>query len=144
MQCPDEIRRDSWNWVGLPTWEPLQIGLLLLWLLLLWLLWLLCVVVVVVRTECSARMSVHTRTQMQLIKMNQCQCTGPFGWTDQPEYPHACSLRRQVPSDNGCKTHPTPSRGKRLRGTPASLPTPTEEGDAIFSISSALGSLGPD
>ena len=29
-----------------------------------------------------------------------------------------------------CKPHPTPSRGKRLRGTPTSLPTPTEEGGA--------------
>ena len=50
------------------------------------------VVVVVVRTGCSARMSVHTRTRMHLIEMNQCQCTGSFGWTDQPEYPYACSL----------------------------------------------------
>ena len=66
------------------------------------------VVVVVVRTECCTCMSVHTRTRMQLIKMDQCQCTGPFGWTDQPETPYVCSLR----------THPTPRRGKILRGTP--------------------------
>ena len=54
-------------------------------------------VVVVVRTMCYACMSVHARTRMHLIEMDQCQCTGPFGWTYQPEPPYACSLRRQVP-----------------------------------------------
>ena len=85
-------------------------------------------VVVVVLTKCSARMFVHTHTRMQLIKMDQCQCTGPFGWTDQPKKtprlfaPKAGSRRPQ------CKIQPTPSRGKRLPGTPASLPTPSEKG----------------
>ena len=65
MWCPDDVGRDSWDWVGPPGWEracfnspewgggsspvktePLQIVLLLLLLLLLWSLWsLLCVVV---------------------------------------------------------------------------------------------------
>ena len=36
-------------------------------------------------------------------KMGQCQCAGPFGWTDQPETPYACSLRRQVPGVPGAK-----------------------------------------
>ena len=58
--------------------------------------------------------------------------------------PYACSLRRQVPSVPGCKTHPTASRGKRLRGSPTSFPTPSEEGSAIFSISSALDAPGPE
>ena len=48
--------------------------------LLLLLLLLLLVVVVVVRT----RVSDHSRARMQRKKMGQCQCTDPFGWTDQP------------------------------------------------------------
>ena len=66
MWCPDDIGRDSWDWVGPPAWrracfnspewgggsspvktEPLQIVLLLLLLLLFWLwLWLWFVLVV--------------------------------------------------------------------------------------------------
>ena len=34
--------------------------------------------------------------------------------------PSACSLRRQVPGIPKAKPHPTPSRGKRLRGSPTS------------------------
>ena len=69
-----------------------------------------------------------TPTVMQRIKPDRRQCTSPFGWTDQPEKtlllfpPKAGSKRPQ------CKPHPTPSRGKRLRGTPTSLPTPSEDG----------------
>ena len=91
--------------------------------------WCGVVVVVVVRTECCTCMSVHTRTRMQLIKMGQCQCTDPFGWTDQPAKnptPFASESRFQASPEQ--KPHPTPSRGKRLRGTPASPPTPPEEG----------------
>ena len=54
----------------------------------------------------------------------------PFGWIVQPEHPYACSLRRQVPGVGSGVYHPTPSRGKRLRGSPASPPTPSEEGEA--------------
>ena len=88
-----------------------------------WLWWLWCGQV------SSERVSVHTRTRMQLIKMDQCQCTGPFGWTDQPENP----LRLFPPKEGSrrprCKPHPTPSRGKRLRGPPTSPPSPSEEGE---------------
>ena len=61
--------------------------------------------------------------------MGWCQRTNPFGWTDQPAKvlrlfpPRAGSRRPQVQT-----THPTPSRGKRLRGTSSSPPTPSEEG----------------
>ena len=41
------------------------------------------VVVVVVRTVNNEDVSDHVNACMQLIKMDQCQCTGPFGWTDQ-------------------------------------------------------------
>ena len=42
---------------------------------------------------------------MHLIKMGQCQCTDPFGWTDQPDKrPYALSLRRQVPGVPECKS----------------------------------------
>ena len=43
------------------------------------------VVVQVVRTMNNEDVSDHVNACMQLIKMDQCQCTGPFGWTDQPE-----------------------------------------------------------
>ena len=44
------------------------------------------VVVVVVRDVMyDVRVYPCTPTVMQLIKMDQCHCTGPFGWTDQPE-----------------------------------------------------------
>ena len=42
-------------------------------------------VVVVVRTNCNAQVSVHLRSRVHFFKSDQCQCTGPFGWTDQPE-----------------------------------------------------------
>ena len=76
-------------------------------------------------------MFVQSHARVQLIKMGQCQCTDPFGWTDQPDKrPYALSLRRQVPGVPRCKKkpHPTPIRGKRLRDTPVSPPTPSEEG----------------
>ena len=82
---------------------------------------------------CCGRGALHvsnhacTRHAMN-FKMGQHQCAGPFDWTDQPEIPYACSLRRQVPDVPGCKPHPTPSRGKRLRGLSTSPPTPSEEG----------------
>ena len=84
MWCPDDIGRDSWDWVGPPAWgracfnspewggssspvktEPPQIVLLLL--LLLWLLWWWCVVVVVVvvvvRTFSLYDVSIHATQQ---------------------------------------------------------------------------------
>ena len=43
------------------------------------------VVMVVIRTMNNEDVSDHVNACMQLIKMDQCQCTCPFGWTDQPE-----------------------------------------------------------
>ena len=59
--------------------------------------------------------------------------------TLRPFPPKAGSRRPKVQ-----KPHPTPSRGKRLRDTPASPPTPTEEGGAIFSIALELSATGPE
>ena len=71
------------------------------------------VVVVVVRTRCTASVSLLIRACMHLIKTDQCQCTAPFGWTDQPTK----ALRLFPPKAGSrfpqCKPHPTPCRGKR-------------------------------
>ena len=70
------------------------------------------VVVVVVRTWCSTRVSVHPGARVQLIKTGQCQCTDPFGWTDQPE-----KALHLVPPKAGsrcpqCKPHPMQTQGE--------------------------------
>ena len=82
----------------------------------------------VVRTRCNAQVSDHLRARMQLIKW-AC-ASAPTLRLDSPagKKPLACSLRRQVPGTPRAKPHPTPRRGKRLRGTPTSPPTPSEEG----------------
>ena len=100
------------------------------------------VVVVVVRTGCSACMSVHTRTRLQLIKkMDQCQCTGPFGWTDQPETHYACSLRRQVPGVPSANLAQPQVEEKDCEARPPHPPLLRRKGGAIFSTSSALDAL---
>ena len=95
-----------------------------------------------VRTECWACMSVHTRTRMQLVKMDKCQCTGPFGWTDKPEK----ALRPFSPKPSSwrpwCKTHPTQVEEKDCEARPPHLPLLRRGGCAIFSISSALDAPG--
>ena len=56
---------------------------------------------VVVRTWYSTRTSVQTRTRVQrLIKMDQCQCTSPFGWTDRQK------STKPVPSDGRFQASP--------------------------------------
>ena len=100
--------------------------------------WLLCVVVccggcggcggcgtgVVQRT----RVCPCVRT-MHLIKWAGANAPTPSAGLTSRQKPYALSLRRQVPGVPECKQpHPTPSRGKRLRGTPASPSTPSEEG----------------
>ena len=84
--------------------------------------------VVVVRTVNNEDVSDHVNACMQLMKMDQCQRTGPFGWTDQPEKPLSLFPPKAGSRLTQCKLHPTPRRGKRLRGTPTSLPSPSEEG----------------
>ena len=87
---------------------------------------------------CMTRMSVHAcQRSCKLIETDRRQCASPFGWTDQPENPlRLFSFRRQVPGVPGCKTHPSPSRGKRLRGSPTSLSTASEEGRGAQSFPS--------
>ena len=53
--------------------------------------------------------------------MGQRQCASPFGWLTSRNplflFPLAAGSRH-----SRCTPHPTPSRGKRLRGTPTSPP----------------------
>ena len=81
---------------------------------------------------------------VQLIKKGQCQCTSPFGWTDQPEKP------APVPSEGSFQAFPKQNltqpqvEEKDCEARPPHLPSPTEEGRAIFSISSALDAPDPE
>ena len=87
------------------------------------------VVVVVVRTGASCEcLSSHMRACIKLKWVSANALTPSAGLTSRsktlrPFPPKAGSGRSQVQ-----KPHPTPIRGKRLRDTPASLPTPSEEG----------------
>ena len=66
---------------------------------------------------------------MHLIKWAGASAPTPSAGLTSRQKPYALSLRRQVPGVPRCKNlHATPSRGKRLRGTPASPSTSTEEG----------------
>ena len=78
-------------------------------------------------------------------KWGQCQCTDPFGWTDQPEKPYACSLRRQVPGrpPEANLTQPQVEE-KDCEARPPHLPLLRRKGGAIFFISSALDALDPE
>ena len=55
-----------------------------------------------------------------------CAQAGLTGWKTRRFPPKAGSRRPW------CKNHPTPRRGKRLRGSPTSPPTPLEEGERNF------------
>ena len=59
------------------------------------------VVVVVVRTICNLQLSVHLRARVQSIETDQCQCIGPFGWTNQPDSTASSVLRKQIPGAHG-------------------------------------------
>ena len=80
------------------------------------------VVVVVVRTECSTRVSGHARTRMHLIGASA------------PVPSAGLTSRKPLslfPTEAGskhpqCKPHPTPRRGKILRGSPTSPPAREE------------------
>ena len=68
-------------------------------------------------TVYHTRVDPCARTSAANLKMGWCHCTSRFGWTDQPGNPQA--TRR--------KPHPTPSSGKRLRGTPNPLVQKSQE-----------------
>ena len=74
---------------------------------------------------------------MQLIKID------PFGWTVQPEYPYACSLRRQVPGVPSANPTPPQVEEKDCEARPPHSFLLRRKGSAIFSISSALDALDP-
>ena len=64
----------------------------------------------------------------KLTKTDRRQCASPFGWTVQPETPHACSLRRQVPGVPSAKLTQHQGEEKDCEARPTSSPSPTEEG----------------
>ena len=73
-----------------------------------WLWWFWC-------GPCTLRVCLSIRASgMQRINMDWRHCTSPFGWTDQPETSHACSLREQVPGVPRCKTSPNPKARKKI------------------------------
>ena len=118
----------------------LTVKLWLFWLWLWWLWWWWC-------GRDALRVCLSIRAScVQLIKMDQCQRTGPFGWTDQPENP------KPVPSEGRFQASPvkkfTQPQGeeKDCEARPPRLPLLRRKGSAIFSISSALGAqdLGPE
>ena len=77
-------------------------------------------------------------TRMQLIKTDRCQCTGPFGWTDQSVLHYACSLRRQVPGVPSVNLTQPRVDEKDCDVRPPHSTLHRRKGSAIFSISSAL------
>ena len=48
------------------------------------------------RRGMNTRVCLQKRARLQTNKTNDCQCTGPFGWTDQPE-PLCLCLSDQAP-----------------------------------------------
>ena len=85
--------------------------------------------VVVVRTWCMTCVSVHAANGMQLIKTDRRQSLRLIDQPD-PTTPVASGCRFQA--SPGAKYHPTPRRGKRLRGSPTSPPTPSRKGAHSF------------
>ena len=83
-------------------------------------------------TVYGVRVCPCTPTIMQIIKMDQCQCTGPFGWTDQPETSHACSLRRQVPGVSSAKLTQPQGEEKDCEARPLHLPLLRRKGAQSF------------
>ena len=86
----------------------------------------MCVVV------CCTRLSGHSSARVQLIKMGQCQCTDPFGWTDQPGVPECKTLTQPQVEEKDCEARrPHP-------------PLLRKKGGAIFSIALELSAPGPE
>ena len=85
-----------------------------------------------------------TPTVMQLIKTDQCQCAGPFGWTVQPAPHYACCLRRQVPGVPCANITQPQVEEKDCEARPSHPPLLRRKGCAIFSISSELDALDPE
>ena len=89
-------------------------------------------------------MSVHANASVHLIKMDQCQCTGPFGWTDQPEKPLSLFPPKTDSRLPQCKKFTQPKARKKI-ARHAHLALLSFGGrSAIFSISSALSAQDLD
>ena len=76
----------------------------------------------------SVSLSIRAHAYANKLLRTSASAPVPSAGLTSRKKPYALSLRRQVPGVPGGTHHPTPSRGKRLRGTPSSLPTPSEEG----------------
>ena len=72
---------------------------------------------------------------VQLIKPDQCQCTGRFGWTDQPETPYACSLRERSRRPQVQIITQPQGEEKDCEARPPHPSLLRRKGGAIFSIS---------
>ena len=75
-------------------------------------------------------------TRVQLIELGWCQCTSPFGWTDQPE-----NSPTPVPSEGRFQASPKQNltqpqvEEKNCEARPPHPPLLRRKGGAIFSIS---------
>ena len=85
--------------------------------------------VVVVRTRCNAQVSVHLRAHMQLIIWASDSALAPSAGLTSRYPTTSVPSEGRIQASPGAKHHLTPSRGKRLRGSPTSPPTPSEEGE---------------
>ena len=93
------------------------------WLWWWWWWWLWCGLCA--SRECLAN---HVRACSELKWVSASALTPSAGLTSRQKTLRL-SLRRQVPGVPQVQIpHPTPSRGKRLRGSQASPPTPSEDG----------------
>ena len=101
-------------------------------------LWLVVVVVVVVvRTMCMTRMSVHAR-QRAYIKRTSPSAPVPSAGLSSRNSPTPVPFEGRSQASPSERPHPTPSRGKRLQGSPTLTPHFGGSGSATFSISSAF------
>ena len=113
MWCPDDIGRDSWDWVGPPAWvracfnspewggssspvktEPLQIVLLLLLLLLLLLFWTNFNGMCMASTRSMQPCTEHESTAFQLMESHK-------------NYPRGA---KSMTSDTSCNRQPSLGR----------------------------------
>ena len=85
----------------------------------------------VVRTVCMARVSVHTR-QLRATNSKKASTSvlAPSAGLSSRKPTTPVPSEGRFQASPGANHHPTPRRGKRLRGTPTSPPSPSEEGGA--------------
>ena len=98
------------------------------------------------RTVYCTRVSHHSSARVQLIKMGQCQCTDPFGWTDQPDNrPYALPSECRFEASPGATTHTQfQVEEKDCEARRPHSPLLRKKGCAIFSIALELSAPGPE